>query len=79
MQLSTEPTVTNSSVPSDFLVEGQDSGLGTTHPFLTLNVFRTLFFPLEKRKTLSSVMDGHQKRRERVLFVVLLTAVVELA
>ena len=39
---STEPVIAILCVPSDFLVEGHVSGLGTVHPLLTLNVFRIL-------------------------------------
>ena len=35
-QPSIESVVANSFVPSDFLVDGQVSGLGTVHPLLTL-------------------------------------------
>ena len=33
-------------VPSDFLVDGQVSGLGTVHPLLTLSFFSPLILPL---------------------------------
>ena len=33
LQQSIESVVANSFVPSDFLVDGQVSGLGTVHPF----------------------------------------------
>ena len=59
---ATESVVTNFSVPSYLLVEGHVSWLRTVHPLLTLNSFSKWFLPLEKRKTLSSIMDGHQKR-----------------
>ena len=49
-------------MPSDFLVDGQVSGLGTVQSLLTLSFFSTRFLPLFKRKTLSSAMDGLQKR-----------------
>ena len=65
LQPSTEPVVANFFVPSDFLDEGQVSGLGTVHPLLTLNFFSKWFLPLFKRRTLSYVMDGLQKRRRR--------------
>ena len=46
-------------LPSDFLVDGQVSGLGTVHPLLTLSFFSTWILPLHwKRKSLSSAMDG---------------------
>ena len=35
LQPSIESVVANSFVPSDFLVDGQVSGLGTVHPLLT--------------------------------------------
>ena len=41
LQSSTEPVITNLFVPSDLLVEGHVSGLGTVHPLLTLNGFGT--------------------------------------
>ena len=41
LQPSIESVVTNSFVSSDFLVDGQVSGLGTVHPLLTLNFFST--------------------------------------
>ena len=52
LQPSIETVVANSFVPSDFLVDGQVSGLGTVHPLLTLSFFSTwillfmLFVPL---------------------------------
>ena len=71
LQPSIESVIANSFVPSDFLVNGQVSGLGTVHPLLTLSFFRTWILPLHfvwlKRKTSSSVMDGLQKRRRRRL------------
>ena len=72
LQPSIESVVTSSFVPSDFLVDGQVSGLGTVHPLLTLNFFSTWIIPLHvvsstlKRKSSSSVMDGLQRRRRRV-------------
>ena len=53
---------------SDFLVDGQVSGLGTVHPLLALSFVSTWIFPLHvvsstlKRKSSSSVMDGLQRR-----------------
>ena len=41
LQPSIESVVGNSFVPSDFLVDGQVSGLGTVHPLLTLSFFST--------------------------------------
>ena len=35
LQPANESVIIKSSVPSDFLSEGQDSGLWTVHPFLT--------------------------------------------
>ena len=46
LQPSIESVVANSFVPSDFLVDGQVSGLGTVHPLLTLNSLSTLILPL---------------------------------
>ena len=46
VQPSTESIVANSFVPSDFLVDGQVSGLGTVHPLLTLDFFSTWILPL---------------------------------
>ena len=69
LQPSIESVVANSFVPSDFLVDGQVSGLGTVHPFLTLSFVSTWILPLHvvsstlKRKSSSSVMDGLQRRR----------------
>ena len=70
MQRSIALVIANSFVPLDFLVDGQVSGLGTVHPLLPLNFFSTWVLPLHvvsstlKRKSLSSVMDGLQRRRE---------------
>ena len=69
LQTSIESVVANSFVPSDFLVDGQVSGLGTVHPLLTLSFVSTWILPLHvvsstlKRKSSSSVMDGLQRRR----------------
>ena len=41
-----ESVVANSFVPSDFLVDGQVSGLGTVHPLLTLSFYSTWILPL---------------------------------
>ena len=46
LQPSIESVVANSFEPSDFLVDGQVSGLGTVHPLLTLNFFSTWILPL---------------------------------
>ena len=53
LQPSIESVVANSFVPSDFLVDGQVSGLGTVHPLLTFKFFsiwilslHVVFFPL---------------------------------
>ena len=46
LQPSIESVVANSFVPSDFLVDGQVSGLGTVHPLLTLSFFSTWNLPL---------------------------------
>ena len=61
LQPSTETVIANTSVPLDFLVDGQVIGLGTVHPLLTSNFFSTWLLLLEKRKT-SFIMDGLQKR-----------------
>ena len=61
LQSFTEPVIANSSVPSDFLVEGQVSGLGTVHPLLTLKFISTWFLPLHMKRKVSSVMDGLRK------------------
>ena len=72
LQPSIESVVANSFVPSDFLVDGQVSGLGTVHPLLTLSFVSTWILPLHvvsstlKRKSSSSVMDGLQRRRRRI-------------
>ena len=69
LQPPIESVVTNSFVPSDFLVDGQVSGLGTVHPHLALNFLSTWILPHHvplstlKRKSSSSVMDGLQRRR----------------
>ena len=56
-------------------MDGQVSWLGTVHPLLTLSFFSTWILPLHvvsccvstlKRKSLSSVMDGFQRREEEV-------------
>ena len=41
-----ESFVANSIVPSDFLVDGQVSGLGTVHPLLALSFLSTWIIPL---------------------------------
>ena len=46
LQPSIESVVASSFVPSDFLVDGQVSGLGTVHPLLTLNFFSTCILPI---------------------------------
>ena len=45
LQPSIESVVADSFVPSDFLVDGQVSGLGTVHTLLTLNFFSTWILP----------------------------------
>ena len=68
LQPSIESVVANSFAPSDFLVDGQVSGLETVHPLLTLNFLSAWIMPLHvvsstlKRKSSSSVMDGLQRR-----------------
>ena len=74
LQPSIESVIANSFLPSDFLVDGQVSGLGTVHPLLTLNFFSTWILPLHvplstlKRKSSSSVMDGLQRREEKYIY-----------
>ena len=46
LQQSIESVVANSFVPSDFLVDGQVSGLGTVYPLLNLNFFCSWILPL---------------------------------
>ena len=46
LQPSIESVIANSFVHSDFLVDGQVSGLGTVHPLLTLSFFSTWILPL---------------------------------
>ena len=46
LQPSIESVVSFSFVPSDFIVDGQVSGLATEHPLLTLNFFSTWTQPL---------------------------------
>ena len=76
LQPSIESIGASSFVPSDFLVDGQVSGLGTVHPFLTLSFISTWILPLHvvsstlMRKPSSSVMDGLQRRRYLVVVVV---------
>ena len=76
LQPSIESVIANSFVPSNFLVDGQLSGLGTVHPLLTLSFFSTWILPLHvvsccvstlKRKSSASVMDGFQRREEDLL------------
>ena len=45
LQPSIESVVANTFLPSDFLVDGQVSGLGTVHPLLTLSFFSTWILP----------------------------------
>ena len=49
--------VTNSFVPSDFLVDDQVSGLGTVHPLITLDFFSSWILPLHV-VFLSSIILG---------------------
>ena len=60
---TTEPVVASVSVQSDFLLDGKVSGLGTVHPLLILSFLNTWYLTHEKRKTLSSVMDGFKKSK----------------
>ena len=46
LQPSIESVVANSFVPSNFLVDGQVSELGTVHPLLTLSFISTWILPL---------------------------------
>ena len=74
LQPSIESVVANSFVTSDFLVDGQVSGLGNVHPLLTLSFVSTWILPLHvvsstlKMKSSSSVMDGLQRRRRRRIY-----------
>ena len=47
LQPPIESVVANSFVPSDFLVDGPVSGLGTVHPLLTLSFVSTWILPLQ--------------------------------
>ena len=71
LQPSIESVVASSFVPSDFLVDGQVSGLGTVYPLLSLMFFCTWIlhvpFSMLKRKS-SSAMDGLQRRREVISY-----------
>ena len=66
-----ESVVANSFVPSDFLVDGQVSGLGTVHPLLTLSFVSTWILPLHvvsstlKRKSSSSIMDDSKEKKKK--------------
>ena len=73
LQPSIESVFANPFVPSDLLVVGHVSVLGTVHPLLTSNVSSTWILPLHvvfhplstlKRKSLSSVKDRLQRREE---------------
>ena len=46
LQPSTESVTAIFLVPSDFLVNGQVSGLGTVHPFLILSFISTWILPI---------------------------------
>ena len=46
LQPYNESVVASTFVPSDFLVDGQVSGLGTVQPHLTLDFFSTWILPL---------------------------------
>ena len=46
LQPSIESVVASSFVPSDFLVDGEVSGVGTVHPFFTLSFFSTWILPI---------------------------------
>ena len=82
LQPSIESVVANSFVPSDFLVDGQVSGLGTVRPLLTLSFVSTWILPLHvvsstlKRESSSSVMDGLQRRRLQNTMLFLHTSLV---
>ena len=71
LQPSIESVVANSFVPSDFLVDGQVSGLGIVHPLHTLRFFGTWILSLHvvssalKRMSSSSAMDEHKRRRRK--------------
>ena len=47
LQPPIESVVANTFVQSDFLVDGQASGLGTVHPLLTLDFLSTWILPLQ--------------------------------
>ena len=74
LQPSIESVIANSFVPSNFLVDGQVSRLGTVHPLLTLNFISTWILPPHavssfstlKSKSSLSAMDGLQRRREYI-------------
>ena len=68
LQSSIKLVVESFSVPSDFLVDGEISGLGTVHPLLTINFFSTWVLPHFMKKTLSFAMDGRQKREKIDIF-----------
>ena len=57
LQPSIESVVENSFVPSDFLVDGQVSGLGTVHPLLTMDFLSTWILPLHFFPLLSCVQS----------------------
>ena len=73
LQPSIESVVANSFVPSDFLVDGQVSGLGTMHPFLTLSLFGTWILPLHAvsccvfnvEEEVVIIQNGWTPKRER--------------
>ena len=81
LQPSIESVVANSFVLSDFLVDGQVSGLGTVHPLLTLHFLSTWILPLHvvscsttlKSKSSSSVMDGLQRRSHTLKKIIFFT------
>ena len=59
LQTSTEPVIANLSVPSDFIVEGQVSGLRTMHPLIVevqVSGLRTMH-PLITLKFISTWSD----------------------
>ena len=70
LQPSIESVVANSFVPSDFLVDGQVSGLGTVHPLLAIHFISTWILHAGsstlKRKSSSSVMDGLQRDKREI-------------
>ena len=62
-------------MPSDLLVGGQVSGLGTVHPLLTLGFFRTWILPLHVvsccfnvEEEVVVIRNGWTPKKRRILF-----------